>query len=127
MCPQGPSWCSVTKTLEYSFDDWCIAQVAKKLGKMQDYKLFTIRASAYQTLFDRNTGFIRAKDSTGKWVEPFDPMYTSTDGSKSFYEEGNAWQYTFFVPHDVRGLANAFGNSFKFTKSWMPCSMRPQL
>jgi len=114
--PQGPSWCSVTKTLEYSFDDWCIAQVAKKLGKMQDYKLFMIRASAYQTLFDRNTGFIRAKDSTGKWVEPFDPLYTSTDGSKSFYEEGNAWQYTFFVPHDVRGLANAFGNSFKFTK-----------
>lgn len=113
--PQGPSWHSVTKTLEYSYDDWCIAQVAKKLGKNDQYKLFKIRASAYQTLFDANTGFIRAKDSTGKWIEPFDPYFTSTDGSKSFYEEGNAWQYTFFVPHDVRGLANAFGNRAKFT------------
>lgn len=112
--PQGPSWHSVTKTLEYSYDDWCIAQVAKKLGKQDQYKLFTIRASAYQTLFDRETGFIRAKDSTGKWIEPFDPYYASTDGSKSFYEEGNAWQYTFFVPHDVRGLATAFGNRAKF-------------
>jgi len=112
--PQGPSWHSVTKTLEYAYDDWCIAQVAKKLGKTDDYKLFMIRASAYQTLFDKATGFIRAKDSNGKWVEPFDPMYASTDGSKSFYEEGNAWQYTFFVPHDVRGLANAFGSNQKF-------------
>lgn len=112
--PQGPSWHSVTKTLEYAYDDWCIAQVAKKLGKMDDYKLFMIRASAYQTLFDKATGFIRAKDSNGKWVEPFDPMYASTDGSKSFYEEGNAWQYTYFVPHDVRGLANAFGSNQKF-------------
>ncbi|MBE2290869.1 MAG: glycoside hydrolase family 92 protein [Chitinophagaceae bacterium] len=112
--PQGPSWHSVTKTLEYAYDDWCIAQVAKKLGKMDDHKLFMIRASAYQTLFDKSTGFIRAKDSNGKWVEPFDPMYASTDGSKSFYEEGNAWQYTFFVPHDVRGLANAFGSNQKF-------------
>jgi predicted alpha-1,2-mannosidase len=114
--PQGPSWHSVTKTVEYAYDDWCIAQVAKKLGKMDDYKLFMTRASAYQTLFDKNTGFIRAKDSNGKWVEPFDPMYASTDGSQSFYEEGNAWQYTFFVPHDVRGLAKAFGSYSLFTQ-----------
>jgi predicted alpha-1,2-mannosidase len=114
--PQDKAWYTVTKTLEYSFDDWCIAQMAKKLGKTEDYKLFMIRASAYQTLFDRNTGFIRAKNSDGKWTEPFDPYFMSIDGSKAFYEEGNAWQYTFFVPHDIRGLASAFGNTFKFTK-----------
>jgi predicted alpha-1,2-mannosidase len=111
--PQDKAWYTVTKTLEYAFDDWCIAQVAKKLGKEADYKLFMIRASAYQTLFDRNTGFIRGKNSDGKWAEPFDPLFTSTDGSKSFYEEGNAWQYTFFVPHDINGLATAFGGTFK--------------
>jgi predicted alpha-1,2-mannosidase len=113
--PQDKAWYTVTKTLEYAYDDWCIAQVAKKLGKEDDYKLFMIRASAYQTLFDRQTGFIRAKNSDGTWTEPFDPYFTSTDGGKAFYEEGNAWQYTFFVPHDIRGLATAFGSRPAFT------------
>jgi predicted alpha-1,2-mannosidase len=109
--PQDKGWYSVTLSLEYAYDDWCIAQVAKKLGKMEDYKLFMQRADAYKLLFDKNSGFIRAKNTDGNWTEPFDPYFTSTDGSKCFYEEGNAWQYSFFVPHDVQGLATAYGSN----------------
>ncbi|MES2704297.1 MAG: GH92 family glycosyl hydrolase [Bacteroidota bacterium] len=114
--PQDKAWHTVTKTLEYAYDDWCIAQVAKKLGKTADYELFTRRAAAYKLLFDKNSGFIRAKNSDSSWTQPFDPYYTSTDGSKSFYEEGNAWQYTFFVPHDIRGLAAGYGSNDLFIK-----------
>jgi predicted alpha-1,2-mannosidase len=113
--PQDKGSSSVTITLEYAYDDWCIAQVAKKLGKTDDYKLFMKRAAAYQLLFDKSTGFIRGKNTDGSWVTPFDPFEASTDG-KSMYEEGNAWQYTFFVPHDVRGLAKEFGSYDKFSQ-----------
>jgi predicted alpha-1,2-mannosidase len=112
--PQDKLGHSVSITLEYAYDDWCIAQVAKKLGKLDDYNLFMKRAAAYKLLFDKKTGFIRGKNSNGNWVEPFSPFFTSTDDSKSMYEEGNAWQYTFFVPHDVRGLAMEFGSYDKF-------------
>ncbi len=111
--PQDKGSYSVTITLEYAYDDWCIAQVAKKLGKMDDYAMFMKRGEAYKKLFDKNRGFIRGKNSNGSWVEPFDPYMTSTEG-KSMYEEGNAWQYTFFVPHDVRGLAEQYGTYDKF-------------
>ncbi len=108
--PQDKEGFSVTITLEYAYDDWCIAQVAKKLGKMDDYSLFMKRADAYKVLFDAKTGFIRGKNSDGSWFEPFNPYFTCTDPNKSMYEEGNAWQYTFFVPHDVRGLAMQYGS-----------------
>jgi predicted alpha-1,2-mannosidase len=111
--PQDKGSYSVTITLEYAYDDWCIAQVAKKLGKMDDYDLFMKRGEAYKKLFDKKSGFIRGKNANGSWVEPFDPYTTSTEG-KSMYEEGNAWQYTFFVPHDIRGLAEQYGTYGKF-------------
>lgn len=114
--PQDKGWYTVTKTLEYAYDDWCIAQVAYKLGHTEDYHQFMRRSAAYKKLFDKNTGFIRAKNSDGSWTVPFDPYFTSTDGSKAFYEEGNAWQYTFFVPHDVRGLAASFGSYDNFSR-----------
>jgi predicted alpha-1,2-mannosidase len=113
--PQDKAGYSVTITLEYAYDDWCIAQVAKKLGKAKDYDLFMKRSEAYKLLFDKSTGFIRGKNADGRWVTPFDPYFTSTNG-KSMYEEGNAWQYTFFVPHDVRGLAKEFGSYHQFTE-----------
>ncbi len=111
--PQDKGSYSVTITLEYAYDDWCIAQVAKKLGYTKDYQTFMARSQAYKKLFDKSTGFIRGKNADGKWVVPFDPYLTSTEG-KSMYEEGNAWQYTFFVPHDVRGLAKEYGSYDKF-------------
>ncbi len=112
--PQDKDGYSVSITLEYAYDDWCIAQVAKKLGKLDDYNLFMKRSQAYKLLFDSKTGFIRGKNANGKWTEPFNPFFTSTDQGKSMFEEGNAWQYTFFVPHDVRGLAKEFGSYDKF-------------
>jgi predicted alpha-1,2-mannosidase len=106
--PQDVNGGSVTKTLEYAFDDYCIALVAKKLGKKEDYELFIKRAKSYVNHFDPQTGFMRAKYKNGKFVEPFDPFYSEHDFDKSQYIEGNAWQHSFFVPHDVRGLAKLF-------------------
>ena len=106
---------SVTLTVEYAYDDWCIAQVAKKLGHMDDYDEYMKRSASWKELFDKGTGFMRGKNADGSWVSPFDPYMASTNG-KSNYEEGNAWQYTFFVPHDVRGLADGFGSNEAFVK-----------
>ena len=106
--PQDKAGGSVTITLEYAYDDWCIAQAAKKLGKMADYATFMNRAKSYAQLFDPETGFMRAKNSDGHFVEPFDPYWSEHDFDKSQYIEGNAWQHSFFVLHDVRGLANLY-------------------
>lgn len=109
--PQDKYGSSVTVTVEYAFDDWCIAQVAKKLGYKDDYETFIKRAASWKNLFDPATGFIRAKNSDGKWVQPFDPYLSEHDPDKAMYTEGNAWQHSFFVPHDVAGLAKAFGSN----------------
>lgn len=106
--PQDVNGGSVTSTLEYAFDDYCISLVAKKLGKKKEFEEFTKRAKNYIHLFDPNSGFMRAKLKNGKFVEPFDPFYSEHEFSKSQYIEGNAWQHSFFVPHDVRGLAKLF-------------------
>jgi len=110
--PQDKHGWSVTITLEYAFDDWCIAQVAKKLGKTKDYETYMKRSLSYQKLFDPSTGFMRAKDSTGKFIEPFDPLL-SEHGFEGQYIEGTAWQHSFFVPHDVHGLAKLYGGKEK--------------
>lgn len=106
--PQDIGGGSVTKTLEYTFDDYAISLVAKKLGKTKDFETFSKRAKNYQKLFDPKTGFMRARYKDGKFVEPFDPFYSEHEFDKSQYIEGTAWQHSFFVPHDVRGLAKLF-------------------
>jgi predicted alpha-1,2-mannosidase len=106
--PQDKHGWSVTITLEYAYDDWCIAQVAKKLGKTKDYVLFMERAKSYQKLFDASTGFMRAKNSQGIFIEPFDPLL-SEHGFEGQYIEGTAWQHSFFVPHDIDGLSALYG------------------
>ena len=113
--PQDKEGWSVTVTLEYAYDDWCIAQVAKKLGKQNDYNRFMKRAMSYKNLFDKKTGFMRAKDSTGKFIEPFDPLF-SEHGFDGQYVEGTAWQHSFFVPQDVNGLANLYGGKNNLIK-----------
>ena len=110
--PQDKHGWSVTMTLEYAFDDWCIAQVAKKLNNEADYQLFMKRANSYKQLFDSSTGFMRAKDSKGNFIEPFDPLL-SEHGFDGQYIEGTAWQHSFFVPHDVDGLAKLYGGKEK--------------
>ena len=113
--PQDKHGWSVTITLEYAFDDWCIAQVAKKLGKTDDYTLFMQRAMSYKKLFDAQTGFMRSKDSKGKFIEPFDPLL-SEHGFEGQYIEGTAWQHSFFVPHDLTGFAQLFGGKEQLVK-----------
>ncbi len=99
---------SVTISLEYAFDDYCIGQVARKLKKYEDTAQFNKRARYWKNLFDEKTGFFRGKNMNGKWVEPFDPYATYPEGEKHPYTEGNAWQHSFFVPHDVEGLRQSF-------------------
>ena len=107
---------SVTITLEYAFDDWCVAQVAKDLGKMKDYEFFLNRSKAYQYLFDTNTGFMRGKSKDGKsWNEPFDPKY-SNHREHTDYTEGNAWQHSWFVPHNLDNIISLHGSNQKFTE-----------
>ncbi len=104
---------SVSKTLEYAYDDWCIAQVAKALGYKDDYALFTERAGYFKNLLDKTTGFMRGRNLDGSWRTPFNPRYSTLKQPE--YTEGNAWQYSWFVPHDVRGLITLMGGREKFT------------
>ncbi len=97
---------NVTITLEYAYDDWCIAQVAKKLHNKKDELYYLKRARYYENLFDTSTGFFRPKLSDGKWLEPFDPYRSEFQTNP--YTEGNAWQHTFFVPHNIKGLKKLY-------------------
>lgn len=106
---------SVTSTMEYAFDDWCIAQVAKLLGKRNDYEIFMERSENWKNHFDTATLFVRPKDSSGNWVTPFDPFDESI-GDRRAFAEGNAWQFTWFVPHDVPGLIRKFGSGKRFAE-----------
>jgi predicted alpha-1,2-mannosidase len=99
---------SVSKTLEYAYDDWCIAQVEKAMGKTEDYSGYIRRAQNYKNLFDRSTGFFRAK-MNGTWFTPFDPAEVNFN-----YTEANAWQYSFYVPQDLDGLIGLHGGQEKF-------------
>ena len=105
---------AVSKTLEYAFDDWAIAQLAKHLNKPDEYQVFMQRAMSYKKLYDANTGFMRGKKSNGEWVSPFDP--TRVEHRKNDYTEANAWQYTWFVPQDVPGLIALMGGEQAFVK-----------
>ena len=106
---------SVTITLEFAYNDWCVAQVAKALNKDDDYECFMNRSKAYQHLFDKQTGFMRGKSEDGKsWHEPFDPKY-SAHRVNADYTEGNAWQHSWFVLHDVEDLISLHGGNEKFT------------
>ena len=107
---------SVTITLEYAYNDWCVAQMAKALGKTEDYKYFLNRSKAYQYLFDQKTGFMRGKSKEGNsWNTPFDPKY-SNHRKQTDYTEGNAWQHSWFVPHDVKNLIKLNGGNEIFTQ-----------
>jgi predicted alpha-1,2-mannosidase len=98
---------SVSKTLEYCYDDWCISQVAKVMDKHADYETYNQRAHYWENVFDPSVGFVRGKSYNREWLAPFDPTVNSA------YSEGNAYQYM-YVPHDVDGLAAKFGSDEAF-------------
>ena len=103
---------SVAYDMEYAIADWAVAQAAKKLGKTEDYEYFLNRSHSYRNFFDKESGFIRGKSTKGKFHEPFNPF--ASNHRDDDYCEGNAWQYTFLVPHDLDGLINCFGSKEAF-------------
>jgi predicted alpha-1,2-mannosidase len=97
---------SVVETLDAAYGDFCIAQVARAAGKLDDAKVFEQRSQNWRNVFDAKTGFMRGKHRDGSWLEPFDPLVWGSP-----YVEGSAWQHRFSVPHDVNGLAMALGGN----------------
>ena len=102
---------SVSKTLEYCYDDWCISQMAKALGHKDDYTKFMARAHNYENVFDPSVNFMRGKSIKRDWLTPFNPLKNSA------YSEGNAYQYM-FVPHDIEGLIRLMGGEKVFS-NWL--------
>ncbi|MEY3895290.1 MAG: hypothetical protein RLZZ214_809 [Verrucomicrobiota bacterium] len=103
---------SVSKALEFAYNDWAIATMAKSLGNDETATEYFKRGGYYRQYFDPKTGFMRGKKTDGKWVEPFTP--TDSNHNTGEYTEGNAWQWTWFVPHDVPGLIELFGGREPF-------------
>jgi len=106
---------SVSKTMECCYDDYCAAQLARKLNKKEDYEFFLKRSESYKNLFDPQTRLMRGKDSNGRWRTPFDKFSLSHAGTAGGdYTEGNAWQYTWHVQQDVPGLEKLMGGKKAF-------------
>lgn len=103
---------SVSKLLEYCFDDWCIARMAHAVNKEADAQLFTERSNYFKNIFDTSSFFMRGKLSNGAWKTPFDPY--AVDHRMNDYTEGNAWQYSWYVPHDVSSLIALNGGRKRF-------------
>jgi len=99
----------VSRTLEYAYDDFVLAQVAKKLGKTDDYKALIKRAENYRNVIDPETGYARGRHADGTWIEPFDPF-----ASTSFICEGTPYHYTWYAPQDIAGLIRHMGGKERF-------------
>lgn len=100
--PSGKGY--VSNTLEYAYDDWCLAQMAKTLNKTADYDYFLKRSESWRNIFDPSTGFMRPRNDKGEWSDPFDPYHTPG------FVEGNAFNYSWFVPQNPKALVEAIGN-----------------
>ena len=113
--PENIQTQSVSITLEQSFDDWCVAQLAKKMGKLDDYQRFIKRSEFYRNLFNPVTKFFQPKDDKGYWIEPFDPYKYGANGDYPF-TEGNAWQYFWSVQHQIPSLVKLIGGNKAFSQ-----------
>lgn len=111
--PENIQTQSVSITLEQAYDDWCVAQLAAKMNKEGDYERFSRRADYYRNLFNPTTKFFQSKNDKGEWIEPFDPYQYGGNGGHPF-TEGNAWQYFWYVPHDIQGLVDLTGGPKAF-------------
>jgi len=110
--PEDKNSSSVSKTLEYAYDDWAIAQAARKLGRLDVYNEFLNRSDNWKNVYDASVGFTRPKDSSGKFLAKFDPLKTEGQG----FIEGNAWNYSLYVPHDVPAMVQKMGGRDAFSK-----------
>lgn len=111
--PENLQTQSVSITLEQAYDDWCVAQLAKKLGKEDDYTHFMKRSGFYRNLFNPETGFFQSKNDKGEWITPFDPYKYGANGGYPF-TEGNAWQYFWYVPQNIPDLISLTGGNKAF-------------
>lgn len=107
--PDEVNGTSVSNTLEYAYDDWCIAQLAKHLNREEDYQVFSKRAENWRNMFDPSIGFMRPKSAEGKFREKFDVLETHGQG----FIEGNTWNYSLYVPHNPEGLMEQLGGKKK--------------
>lgn len=103
----------VTKTLEYSYDDYAVALLAKELGDTSNYRMLMKRTSNYKNMFDPSTGFMRGRLANGDWIKNFDPTFVYYE---YMYREANAWQSSFFAPHDPKGLVALYKSKDDFEK-----------
>jgi predicted alpha-1,2-mannosidase len=101
----------VSKTLEYSYDDYSLAQIAKKLGDSTNYRILMARSQNYKKMFDPTTRFMRGRLENGDWIKPFNPQYPYYE---YMYREANAWQVSFYAPHDMKGLIELYGGAKGF-------------
>ena len=108
--PAEKSGVSVSNILEYAYDDWCIAQIAKKLNRIDVYNEFMERSGNWQNNFNKNTGFMQPKMADGSFKKQFDPLSTNGQG----FIEGNSWNYSFFVPQDPAALMAKMGGKKSF-------------
>src|SRR6185436_1923592 len=108
--PEDKNSTSVSKTLEYAYDDYAIAQAAKKLGRKAIYDEFIKRSNNWKNVYDASTGFMRPKMSDGSWGKNFDPMKTEGQG----FIEGNSWNYSLYVPHEPAAMIEMMGGKQKF-------------
>ena len=109
--PEDRSGSSVSKTLEYAYDDWCIAQLAKRLGRTDIYEEFMRRSANYRNVFDACIGYMRPRLADGSFKKDFDVLNTHGEG----FIEGNAWNYSLYVPHDVPAMIAMMGGDKRFT------------
>jgi predicted alpha-1,2-mannosidase len=107
---------AVALTLGHSYDDWCLAQLAKALNKDNDYKYFLKRAHNFSNLFNSETGFFEPRNADGNWIKDFDPKFSGGLGNRDYYDENNGWTYLWDVQHDVSGLIKLLGGREKFVK-----------
>jgi predicted alpha-1,2-mannosidase len=105
---------SVSTTQEYNISDFAIAQLANKLGKKEDYTLFSKRAVSYRNLFDKEFNLLRPKNDDGSWHSPFNPNQGANFEKNAGFIEGNSWQYTFMVTHDAKALMKLMGGKRKY-------------
>ncbi|MGJ5641757.1 GH92 family glycosyl hydrolase [Formosa sp. S-31] len=110
--PEDQSGSSVSKTLEYAYNDWCIAQMAAQLQDENTKNTYLNRSTAYKNVFDSTTGFMRPKLSNGSFKKEFDPLDTHGQG----FIEGNAWNYSLYVPHNIEDMIRLRGSKAEFSK-----------
>ncbi len=106
----------VTVTLQAAYESWCLAQMARELGKQEDWAYFSEHAKDYQKVYCTELGFMAPKTADGRWVEPFDPKWSGGLGGREYFAENNSWSYTWYVPHDVQGLIDLMAGRDNFVK-----------